>query len=259
MENAIRFEKIPLDLIDAPRVAMRITIDDEDLGELMANMKAQGLIEPVVLRPVGDRYELIAGARRCRAARLLGWELIEAKIIEATDEEVLAMRLAENLQRKDTNPVDDAAYVGEIILRTKKSLEEVARDLKYSIGWVQSRYAVFGMDDITKEYLSQGRISLGAALELSQIKSGKTRLYYTHWAAQNGVSVANARRWRLAANDAEERAQKAPAPNSAQMREQALPRVFVKCAECGSELPQEEAEYVAVHGKCPETKKENTL
>lgn len=248
MENSTK--NISLDLIDDPRIAMRTQLDDEELDDLMADMKAQGLIEPIVVRPQGERYELIAGARRTRAARLLGWGLIEAKIIEASDDEAFSMRLAENLQRKDVDPVDEAAYVGEIMLRTKRSLEEVAAMLHRSLEWVNSRYAVFGMDDEMKGFLAQGRISLGAALELSQVKNFKTRQYYVNWAAQSGVSVANAKRWRLAANAAEERAANAPPKSPEEMREISTPKVFVQCAECGKDVAQELADYVPVHKQC---------
>ena len=244
-------QKIPLDLIDDPRIAMRTELDDESLNELMADMKVNGLIEPIVVRPAGDRYEIIAGARRTRAARLLNWGLIEAKVFEATDEEAFAMRLAENLQRKDVDPVDEAAYVGEVMLRTHKSLEEVAQMLHRSKEWVDSRYAVFGMDDELKTFLAQRRISLGAALELSLIKNLRTRSYYVNWAAQFGVSVANAKRWREAANSAEERAANAPPKSPEEMREIPTPKVFVTCAECGQDVDMALAVSVSVHQKCP--------
>ena len=244
-------KKISLDAIDDPRIAIRTELDDESLNELMADMKVNGLIEPVVVRPVGNRYELIAGSRRTRAARLLGWGLIEAKIIECTDEEAFSMRLAENLQRKDVDPVDESAYVGEIMLRTHKSLEQVGEMLHQSPEWVKSRYAVFGMDDELKVYLAEGRISLGAALELSSIKNVRTRTYYVHWAAQNGVAVANAKRWRMAANSAEERRANSPPKSPEEMRDIPIPKVFLQCAECGGDVPQELADYVPVHKKCP--------
>ena len=249
MENITK--EIQLDLIDDPRIAMRTNLEDEDLDVLMADMDAQGLIEPIVVRPVAHRYELIAGARRTRSARLLGWELIEAKIVDASDEEAFSMRLAENLQRKDVNPVDESAYVGEIMLRKKTTFAEIAVMLHCTEEWVQSRYSVFEMPDELKSYLAQGRISLGAALELDQIKNARTRTYYVHWAGQNGVSVANAKRWRTAANAAEDRKERAPAPSSEEMREIPTPKVFLECAQCGADVAQELAAYVPVHEKCP--------
>ena len=164
-------KEISLDLIDDPRIAMRTQLDDPELDDLMADMKAQGLIEPVVIRPTGERYELIAGARRVRAARLLNWGLIEAKIIDATDDQAFSMRLAENLQRKDVDPVDESAYVGEIMLRTKKSLAEVATMLQRTTEWVYSRYAIFGMDDEMKGFLAQGRISLELRWSFPKLKT----------------------------------------------------------------------------------------
>ena len=251
-------QKISVDLIDDPRIAMRTNLDDAELDELMADMKAQGLIEPIVVRPVGERYELIAGARRTRAARLLGWGLIEAKSVEVSDDEAFSMRLAENLQRKEVDPVDESAYVGEIMLREKKDLKEVSVMLHRTEEWVRSRYAVFGMLDELKAYLAQGRISLGAALELDQISNPRTRMYYIHWAGQNGVSVANAKRWCLAANAAEARTANAPPRSPDEMRDIPTPKVFLECAQCGVDIPQELATYVPVHEKCPSAPQEHS-
>jgi len=249
-----RTQTISLDQIDDPRIAIRSELDDDELNELMADMKLHGLIQPIVVRAVADRYEIIAGARRTRAARLLGWGLIEAKIVEVTDDEVFSMRLAENLQRKDVDPVDEASYVGELMLRTHKTPEQIAEVLHRSFAWVQARIAVFSMSDELKAYLAQKRISLGAALELSLISNPRTQSYYVNWAAQFGVSVANAARWRNAANAAEERQANATPANPEEMRDVAAPIVYLKCAECGGEVPQELAAYVPVHQKCPPPK-----
>ena len=161
METTTQY--ISLDVIDDPRIAMRTELDDASLSELMADMKANGLIEPIVVRPVGTRYELVAGARRTRSARLLGWELIEAKSVVCTDEEAFAMRLSENLQRKDVDPVDEASYIGEIMLRTHKDPAEVAAMLHRSAEWIRVRLAVYEMPDYLKQVLATKQISLGAA------------------------------------------------------------------------------------------------
>lgn len=247
----IKTAQISLDLIDDPRISVRSKLDDPELEDLMADMEVHGLIEPVILRPVGNRYELIAGARRTRAARLLNWETILALVREASDDEAYSMRLAENLQRKDANPVDEASYVGEIMLREKKSPEQIMTTLHRSKRWVDERIAVFKMDAVMQEYLFEGRISLGAALELSQIEREKSRIYYTHWAAQNGVSIANAKAWKNRANAIFAGNENAPPPDPGSIERVETPRVFVSCGECGVEFPQEEAEYVAVHKVCP--------
>lgn len=231
---------------------MRTNLDDDSLQELKADMKANGLIEPVVLRPMGKRYELIAGARRTRAARLLGWGLIEATIRKCTDEEAFAMRLAENLQRQDVDPVDEAAYIGEIMLRTKKTPAEVAAMLHRSAEWVRVRLAVFEMPDYLKRFLAMRQITLGVALELAEIKTEYTRKYYANWAAQNGVTVATAKRWKAVANDASERLGVAPPADPQTIRATPTPIIMQECAECAVSAPIEEMQSVYVHTRCPE-------
>ena len=252
MESQNQFQRIRIDLIDAPRVAMRTTIDDEQIDELEADIAVHGLIEPIVVRPVDGRYELIAGQRRLRAARLLGWELIEAKVIQCDDDTAFALRLAENLQRRDVSVVDEASYIGEIMLRTKKSISATAEMLHRSVSWVNDRLAVFEMPDYLKDHLHYGRVSLGAAMWLVQIENENQRRYYSHYAAQNGCTVMQARRW----VELEQAIKKAgggglpSSPNDVPPPERK--QIFDVCAQCGEKVPVELLEVVSVHkGQCP--------
>lgn len=186
---------ISLDLIDDPVVAMRENIDDEQMDELMVSMREIGLIQAITLNKVGDRYEVIAGHRRSRAARLLGWVSIKAEVLEVDSDTAFSMRIAENLIRKDVDPVDEASFVGEIMLKFHKSEAEVAKLLKRSEQWVADRVAVFEMPEYIQVHLKQKRYPLGAALWLARIPNENTRTTYANWAGANGVSVAGAKQW----------------------------------------------------------------
>lgn len=242
--------KIPLDLIDDPKIAVRTDIDDAELDELMTSMREVGLLEAIVVRPVADRYEIIAGHRRTQAARLLGWPLIEAKIIKATEEEVWALRLAENLQRKNTDPVDEACFIGEIMLKYKKTAEEMAHLLKRSQEWINDRLEVFEMPGYIKVHLKQKRYPLGAALWIFRIENEKTRSYYAEWAAINGVTIAAAHRWyeNLKTTNFTLDTTKEV------VVEQGLPiqkiRTTTKCAICGQDVFLDEAVSPFVHSQC---------
>lgn len=244
-------KNIPLDLIDDPRIAMRETTKDDSIEQLMSDMKEVGLIEPIVVRKVGDRYEVIAGHRRTTAARLLQWATIESKIVDANDDTAFQMRAIENLSRKDVDPVDEACYIGEIMTRTHKSEDEVALVVHRSAEWVRQRLSVFKMPDYLQEYLKQKRVTLGAALELAQIENENTMRYYSNYAAQNSVSVATAKNWRITVN-----AQRTLDP--AQMQEIAEKvgaiaegRKVVTCTRCAGPCFLDRAESVFVHpGEC---------
>ena len=162
------------------------------------------------------------------------------------------MRLAENLQRKDVDPVDEASYVGEIMLRTKKNPQGIAEMLHRTPEWIETRLAVFALPDYLQAYLKTKQLSLGAALELGKIKAEQTRTYYSHYAAQNGVSVATAKRWALEANEAFERRLAAPTLDPQSTRGQPPAKIMLPCAQCGRTGEMEAMTTVWVHMVCPE-------
>ena len=103
---------IAIDLVDRSPFQPRQTMTDEGLQELADSIRSQGLIQPIVVRKTADRYELIAGERRWRAAQIAGLQDIPAVIKQADDQAAAAMALIENLQRENLNPVEEAIYAG---------------------------------------------------------------------------------------------------------------------------------------------------
>lgn len=247
-------KNLPLDLIDGPKLAVRTITDDEDLEDLMTSMRELGLLEPIVVRPVADRYEIIAGHRRDRAARLLNWTHIEAKIIHADEEEVFALRLAENLQRKDIDPVDEACFIGEIMLKYKKTAQDMATLLKRSQKWIDERIEVFEMPKYIQDHLKLRKYPLGAALWIARIENEKTRQYYANYAAINGVTVAAAHRWYVSLKENEFILSNIKEVVEGAGTPQEQRRTVVKCARCGQDLFLDEADSVFIHPICPDQK-----
>ncbi len=102
-------EEIPIEFIQPGKYQPRTYFADDSIAELSDSIKAQGVIQPIVLRPIADdRYEIIAGERRWRAAQLAGIDKIPAVITTVDDESALAMSLIENIQREDLNPLEEA-------------------------------------------------------------------------------------------------------------------------------------------------------
>lgn len=252
MENS-DIRKISLDLLDDPLIAMRSDVQDENIEELMSDMESAGLIQPITVRQVGERYEVIAGHRRTTAARRLGWPVIEAKIVIADDDSAFSMRAMENLSRSDVNPADEAMYVGQLIRKKGKSYQEVAKLFNRSENWIEQRLAIFDMPHYLKEYVGQKRISLGAALHLVRIENERTREYYCHWAALHGVSVSGAKRfldlW------LSEREQMTTDPEIMAAAALGSGQFVAKqtCVACQKEVPLPELVNVWVHegGECP--------
>jgi ParB family chromosome partitioning protein len=118
---------LPLDIIQAGRYQPRSVFDEEKLAELADSIRAQGIVQPVVVRPIGDGiYELIAGERRWRAAQIAGVEDIPAVIRDVPDEVSVAMALIENIQREDLNPLEEATALRRLIDDFQMTHQEAA-------------------------------------------------------------------------------------------------------------------------------------
>src|SRR5262245_56798749 len=100
--------EVPLERIDPNPKQPRLDFDDETLAELAESIQAQGVLQPVLVRPMGDRYQLVAGERRFRASKKLGRATIPAIVRPIGDEELLEVALIENLQREDLNAIEEA-------------------------------------------------------------------------------------------------------------------------------------------------------
>lgn len=118
---------LPLDAIRPGRYQPRSGMDETALAELAASIRAQGLLQPILVRPLqADAYELIAGERRWRAARMAGLAEIPALVREVPDEAALAMALIENIQREDLNPIEEATGLQRLVDEFKMTHEQVA-------------------------------------------------------------------------------------------------------------------------------------
>lgn len=117
---------IGIDLVDRSPYQPRQTISQEGVEELADSIRTQGLIQPIVVRKTNDRFELIAGERRWRAAQLAGLQEVPAVVKEVDNEAAAAMALVENLQREDLNPIEEAVAVANLIQQFEWTHQEVA-------------------------------------------------------------------------------------------------------------------------------------
>ena len=190
-----KIQEIFTDQIDEPIGAMRSELNRDELFELADNIKQNGLINPITVRPLGKRFEVVAGHRRLEACKIAGIIRIQCVVRELSDNEVFAVMAAENLERLDVDPVDEANFIYKYIGQTGQSVPEVAKTLRRSVGYVESRLAVGQMPDYLKAYLKSGQIKLGVALALVQLAPESTRRVWVDMAARDGISVAQAEYW----------------------------------------------------------------
>ncbi len=163
----IGLEEVPIEFIQPGKYQPRTYFAEESIAELSDSIKAQGIIQPVVLRPIADdRYEIIAGERRWRAAQLAGMESIPAVIRTVDDESAISMSLIENIQREDLNPLEEATALQRLIDDFQFTHQEVAEAVGKSRSAVTNTLRLTQLAKPVAEMLVAGDLEMGHARAL---------------------------------------------------------------------------------------------
>lgn len=186
---------IPLDIIDDPQYAMRTEMDNDGLQDLAQSIRQVGLIEPIIVRRVGERYEVVAGHRRRVAASMAGLVTIRAVVSDAPEDELEVIKIHENFCRQDVDLVDEAFFIAQSLERLKMTPEQFGEMINRSTQYVKDRVEITGWDDYMIKYLREKRLKLGVAQVLSGIKDSSQRKLYVDQAAENGITINVARIW----------------------------------------------------------------
>ncbi len=158
---------LPLDVIRPGRYQPRSVFDEEKLAELADSIRAQGVVQPVVVRPVGDdQYELIAGERRWRAAQIAGIDDIPAVLRDVSDEDSVAMALIENIQREDLNPLEEATALRRLIDDFQMTHQEAADAVGRSRAAVSNLLRLLELMQEVKDMIDMRLIEMGHARAL---------------------------------------------------------------------------------------------
>lgn len=158
--------EIPVDLIDPGTLQPRFVFDDAKLDELARSITANGVVQPILVRRQGARYELIAGERRWRAAQRAGLSRIPAVVRNVTDDKVLELALIENIQREDLNPIEEARAYRKLIETLGLTQETVAERVGRDRSYVTNYLRLLKLPDDLQELLQVGRLSTGHARAL---------------------------------------------------------------------------------------------
>ncbi|ARB71055.1 TPA: ParB/RepB/Spo0J family partition protein [Neisseria meningitidis] len=176
------------------RYQARVQIDDEALQELADSIKAQGVIQPVIVREHGlSRYELIAGERRWRAAQIAGLSEIPAVIKTISDETALAMGLIENLQRENLNPIEEAQGLKRLADEFGLTHETIAQAVGKSRSAISNSLRLLSLPEPVQEMLYQRRLEMGHARALLTLPVVE-QLELAQKAVKNGWSVREVER-----------------------------------------------------------------
>ncbi|AMD02782.1 MULTISPECIES: ParB/RepB/Spo0J family partition protein [Halomonas] len=171
-----RLERLPVGQLSRGKYQPRRDIQPEALEELADSIRAQGVMQPIVVRPIGEaRYEIIAGERRWRAAQLAELDTIPAVIREVTDEVALALALIENIQREDLNPVEEAMALKRLLEEFELTQQQVADAVGRSRAQVANLLRLLTLDPEVQTLLERGDLDMGHARALLALSGARQR------------------------------------------------------------------------------------
>ena len=176
VDDLKRVRDVPLDQIVPSPLQPRLQFIESPLDDLMESIRQHGIIQPLIVRPVNGKLELIAGERRWRASKKLG--LATVPVIErvASDRDVLEMALIENLQREDLNPIEEAAGYVRLAEEFALKQEEIATRVGKSRASVANAMRLLGLHQDIQILVAQTRLSVGHAKAILSIKDHDTQL-----------------------------------------------------------------------------------
>ena len=174
-EKRTALQMLPVDRLRRGRHQPRRHFDPDALQELADSIAAQGMVQPVVVRPVDDGYELIAGERRWRAAQIAGLHEIPGVVRDLDDQTAAAVALIENIQRQDLNPLEEARAIARLVEDFGLTHQQVAETVGRSRASVSNLLRLQELDDKVKEWVESGDLEMGHARALLGLKGDRQR------------------------------------------------------------------------------------
>ncbi len=198
--------EIDIDLIEPSPYQPRTRFREEALEELARSIKTSGIIQPLVVRPTGSRFQLIAGERRWRAAQRAGLTKVSAIVKQVPDELALEMTLVENLQREDLNAIEAAHAFERLMHEFELTQEAVAERTGKDRATVANSMRLLKLEPEIQEWIEEGKLTAGHGRALLAVADAQLRKRYAQRAARGGLTVRQIERL------ASRRLRGAPAP-----------------------------------------------
>jgi ParB family transcriptional regulator, chromosome partitioning protein len=194
-----QFRELDLELLKRGRYQPRLDIRQESLADLADSIRAQGVVQPIVIRPIRDtgdgiRYEIIAGERRWRAAQLAGLRKVPVIIRDVPDEAAVAMSLIENIQREDLNPLEEARALDRLIREFEMTHQQAAEAVGRSRAAVSNLLRLLELCEEVKALVERRAIEMGHARALLGLAEPKAQAAAAREVAAKGLSVRETER-----------------------------------------------------------------
>ncbi|MFZ0036903.1 MAG: ParB/RepB/Spo0J family partition protein [Candidatus Acidiferrales bacterium] len=182
-------QQIDIDLVDPSPFQPRTRFNESALEELSRSIQTTGIIQPLLLRRLGNRYQLIAGERRWRAAQRASLQRVPAIVREVPDDIAIEMTLVENLQREDLNPIEQATAFARLIQDFHMTQEQVAERTGKDRATIANAVRLLNLETQIQDFIEEGKITAGHGRALLAIEDSKARLDYAHRASRGGFTV----------------------------------------------------------------------
>jgi ParB family chromosome partitioning protein len=192
--RATSIRQVPVGRIDANPDQPRLTFDEGALAELSSSVKEHGVLQPILVRPHdGGRYQLIAGERRWRAAKMANLETIPAMIEEIDDDTALEIAIIENLQREDLSPLDEAIMYDRMTSEHGYSVRKLAQKLGKDKGYIENRLRLADAPPEIRELVSLRKDTVSHAYELLKVEDPRKRRRLAEQVASGELSLVRLR------------------------------------------------------------------
>ena len=190
VDNPDNVRQVALDCITPNPRQPRRSFDDAAMDELARSIRAKGMLQPIIVRPIGaGRFELVAGERRLRAAKLAAMQVVPAFVRSLSDAESLEIAMIENLQREDLSPLERAAGYQRYIDTFNVSIEELAKRLSESRATISNYLRLLRLRPEVHALIGAGQLGMGQARAIAGIADQERQLAVARLAARRNLSV----------------------------------------------------------------------
>ena len=186
--------QLDIDLIEPSPYQPRTRFREEALDELARSIRSSGIIQPLVVRPIGNRYELIAGERRWRAAQRAGLTKVSAIVRQVPDELALEMTLVENIQREDLNAIEAARAFERLMDEFQLTQESVAERTGKDRATVANAIRLLKLEPKIQDWIEEGKLTAGHGRALLAVADAPLRMRYAQRASRGGLTVRQVER-----------------------------------------------------------------
>src|SRR2546429_4187697 len=182
-------QQVDIDLIDPSPYQPRTRFREEALDELARSIQASGIIQPLVVRPIGSRFQLIAGERRWRAAQRADLNRVPVIVRQVADDAALEITLVENIQREDLNAMEAARAFRRLMDQAQLTQEAVAERTGKDRATVANAVRLLRLEPTIQEWIEEGKLSAGHGRALLAVLDAQLRMRYAQRAARGGLTV----------------------------------------------------------------------